>query len=184
MGKTKNLFMEDQERAAEEYLPQIPLHHKEGNEPKEGELPYSKVGDNFTAISNMIEQLTDVEHRVKEDDDYALDTLVALKTLEKVVKNIKDSVEEYALDEFDMYGEKTVKKRGHTIIKQEGRGRYNYSKYEGYMDKKKSLKEVEEKMKAAYKTNSTIVDEDTGEVIPPAEFNPGKTVLAVKEVKE
>ena len=41
-------------------------------------------------------------------------------------------------------------------------------------------KQLEEKMKAAYKTNSTIVDDETGEIIPPATYTAYSDSISVK----
>lgn len=168
MGKQKDLFMEMEQQQHEE----------------QGVLPQPKNEmNNWERITAIISDVMDVDHRVTEGEDDGIDTLIGLKQLSKVVSDAIKSVESEADTELDKYGQDKIQKRGFEVHRRSGAGKYTYHKYSGYMDLENKMKSLKEKMKAAHKTKSEMLDPETGEIIPAAEYTPGKTVIAVKEVK-
>jgi hypothetical protein len=59
-------------------------------------------------------------------------------------------------------------------------GRYDYSNYPTHTAYQNRLKSIENKMQAAYKSNATIIDEETGEIIPAAEYKQNKPSITIK----
>ena len=114
-----------------------------------------------------------LEGRVDPLDVYR--TLHQMKTeAEKGMKQILD----VTIDEFDKYGEKSLDKHGATF-KKASSGRYTYKHYDRWNEVNDERKEIEDKMKQAYK-GMTIVDEETGEQIPAADYTPNRESISVK----
>mgnify|MGYP000246858610 CR=1 FL=1 len=165
MKSNKDLFLEEQqEQALNSELP----------------TPPNKL-TNWERINNFTMSLIDIEHRVTEGEDDAIDTLIAIKELKKALDGVTSIVEDQADSELYDYGEDKIEKRGFVVQRQSGRGRYTYDNYEGYQKVKKSLKDIENKMKMAAKAGGDIHEEETGELIPPAEFKQYKTTIAIKK---
>jgi hypothetical protein len=107
------------------------------------------------------------------------------KKLSTITKDRK--IREIALEEFSKYPEKEGEYKGVKWIYKNGSGRYGYEHSEEWQKLKEQeekmselRKQLEEKMKAAYKTSSTIIDEETGEIIPPATYTAYSDSISVK----
>ena len=107
------------------------------------------------------------------------------KQVETLTKDKK--IKEMALEEFGKYPEGEGEFKGVEWRYKNGSGRYSYSHFEGWQklkeqeDKLAELRrQLESKMKAAHKTDSTIIDEETGEVIPPATYTAYSDSISVK----
>lgn len=142
----------------------------------EHRTPYQK-------LLELAEEIGYIADGVEEGKFDELDVHLGLKELESIVKDSKKKIEDYVLDEFDNYGEKEVEKHGKVISKVSGRGRYSYDHYQPYVKLNNERKDLETKMKSALKAGGGVVDEDTGEIVPPAEYSPGKETLRVTTKK-
>lgn len=109
----------------------------------------------------------------------ALKLYTELTELEKAIKDAKAEILEDAMTEFDKHGEKTVVLHGYEIAVTQS-GRYDYSSSSDWNTKKAELKDIETKMQAAYKSNSSVLDNDTGEVFEPASYKSNKASLRLK----
>ena len=112
----------------------------------------------------------------------ALELYSELSDLEKAIKAAKDEILEDAITEFEKHGAKSVKEYGFEISATQS-GRYDYSSNQTYMQLKNQMKDIEDKMKAAYSTQSTILDDNTGEVYEPASYKASKVSLKFKKLK-
>lgn len=117
---------------------------------------------------------------------------VKAKKLEKTIKTLTDNkkVKEMALNEAAKYPEKMGTFEGISWEYKVGSGRYDYSCSPSWVARKEQIdklaqlnKEEEEQMKMAYKmslSGKTMVDEDTGEVIPVPKFTAYSDSISVK----
>lgn len=117
---------------------------------------------------------------------------VKAKKLEKTIKTLTDNkkVKEMALNEAAKYPEKMGTFEGISWEYKNGSGRYDYSCSPSWVARKEQIdklaqlnKEEEEQMKMAYKmslSGKTMVDEETGEVIPVPKFTAYSDSISVK----
>lgn len=126
-----------------------------------------------------IESILDEMHNdVRNGDADALAVFGEMRRLEKTIKYISDLILPEAISEFEKYGEKTVKLSGFEFAKtQSGRYKFTHPRLEEIESEAKS---IQKKMQAAYNLGINVVDEDTGESYPPAEYTPSKISLSVK----
>jgi hypothetical protein len=99
--------------------------------------------------------------------------------LKKAAKAAKESILEMALFERKKYPETMLKLYGKNIYIIQS-GTYKYDHYDDWNKIKTKLETIQENMKLslqAWKKGQTIVDEDTGEVIPPASYKSSKESL-------
>ena len=80
--------------------------------------------------------------------------------------------------EFERHKQKTVKHLGCDITISAS-GRYSYNHSPEWTNLNKERKELEKKMQAAYKTKLDLVDNETGEIIPMAEYTPNVKSLRI-----
>jgi len=62
-------------------------------------------------------------------------------------------------------------------------GRYEYKSNHNYLRLRKEIKQLEEKMKIALAENTILIDRETGEVFPPAEYIPNKISIKITKKK-
>lgn len=105
-----------------------------------------------------------------------LDAWASLKVLEEAIKQAKDRIKDAAIDELAKYGP-TATINGAKLTKYNGRRFYDYSHNPDWQQLKSKMEEVERKMKIAI--NDTIVDEETGEVVPPAKVTHSSETISV-----
>jgi hypothetical protein len=137
----------------------------------------------YQKLLELAEEIGYIADGVEEGKFDELDVHLGLKELEEIVKASKKKIEEHVLDEFDKYGEKEIEKHGKVISKVSGRGKYSYDHYEPYVKLNNERKDLETKMKSALKAGGGVLNEDTGELVPPAEYSPGKESIRVTTKK-
>lgn len=113
-----------------------------------------------------------------------LEVYTKLKTIQEFVGVCLDEIKGVALDELDKYGKGGTSKFGIPLISKSNGKKYKFDHHEGWCEINDQVvawtekqKDLEKKMKNAIGT-AGIVDEDTGEVIPPAVVaSEGKTTI-------
>lgn len=113
-----------------------------------------------------------------------LEVYTRLKTIQEFVSGCIDTIKDDALDELDRHGKDGAKIFGIPLIQKNSGKKYGFDNYDGWTeidDKIKDLTEqrktLEKQMKGAIGT-AGIIDEDTGEVVPPAQVvSEGKTII-------
>ena len=108
----------------------------------------------------------------------ALEAYKILTEAEKLIKEVKASILDQAIDEYEKYGEKTVEYNGFKISKTQS-ARYDYKHIAAWADLKGQLTNVEELAKLAEKQGKAIVL-DTGEFVDPAKKTYSKESLSFK----
>ena len=119
-----------------------------------------------------------IKQDVEEGTIDALEAYVMLKTIEKELKESLDIVKEHALVEAEKYGEKTFDAFGAEIGVKNGAGRWDFKKLEWWKVYQLEQESAKEAFKMSEKGQKLITED--GEVIEPAIYIPGKTVLSIR----
>lgn len=136
-------------------------------------------------INEIQQTLQDAVTVAKDGLTSPMQVYAELSTLEKICKELKDEIKPDAMNEFQKYGQKTVKHGMFEISKTAG-GRYTYpDDFVTYQRSVKEVKNLEKLMQQVYNgiksgTNAVIVHEETGEVIPAATYVASEESLAIK----
>ena len=118
-------------------------------------------------------QIQNIVNSVDGGNTNPLEAFIFLNFMQKVADAAKKQLLDDAISEAEKYPEKETSLYEAVVTVKNGAGRYKYPDY---------IKEAQEQHKAAYKAKkdgNTIVD-DNGEIIEPAEFTPGRTILNIK----
>jgi hypothetical protein len=132
-----------------------------------------------------------VSQRVLSGDEDALEVFIKAKALEQVAKNIISEVKSAATDEAERYSKADSKMMGCEFVVKNGATTYSFDHDEEWSNIDSKIKELtamrkerEKKMIDAM-NYAEVVDDETGEVIPPAEVKKGSgSVLTVTIPKE
>lgn len=135
---------------------------------------------------NSIPAIIDnVISEVKNGNIPALPSYIKSKRLSKQLDRLDKEIKENALEEASRYSEKNGVIDGVAWEYKNGSGRYTYScsdTWNQLNEQKKKIealmKEEEEKMKLAYKTDGELVID--GEIIPKPKFTPYSDSISVK----
>ena len=122
----------------------------------------------------LAEQLSD---QVLDGNKDPLEAWGELKMLEDAIKKAKDLIRDPAIEELAKYGPSTMM-NGVKLTKYNGKRTYKYDHNDDWSELKSKMQDVERKMKIA--VNDTIVDEETGEVIPPAKVVYSSETISVE----
>lgn len=108
------------------------------------------------------------------------DAFAFFSAVEKTIGEGKRSVLDKAIEEV----EEPYEAFGLRIESRSGAGRYTYDDA-SYLSAKAKLKQMETLRKQAYKIReeATIIDPETGEIVPPARYTQGKVALYVTKPK-
>jgi len=130
----------------------------------------------------------DITNVIDSGEINPLDVLLCIRGFEKVIKNIKDNLNDLAIDELDKYSEKDIKYKGATLNKVNTGVKYDYSNCgdEEYV----SLKTKETTVKNDIKSRETFLKSltamtslnnlDTGEMMEI--YPPSKTSTTTAKV--
>ena len=116
----------------------------------------------------MIKEAQRLLSKAKSGDLNALSVMGELRMMEKALKGILKEVEPLAALEADNYAEPTFNVGKFTITKRNGGRVFKYDNIQAYSEAKANLKSIEERAKqaySAYEKGSSMVDNETGEVI-------------------
>lgn len=112
-----------------------------------------------------------------------LEIYIQLKEIEKTLADCIGSIQPQAIEEaYSKYSEKSFDLLGATVEKKTASGKWQYNVSNEYEALKDKIKKLEEVYKLSYQSNlkgSTIVDEATGEIVPPAVYTPGKETISI-----
>jgi len=109
------------------------------------------------AINNIVDL-------VKNGELNGLDAFAAFKKLEKLFDEAKKAIERYASDEADKYNEKTFKLNNVEFSKRQGYAQYDFEADVVYHNLKHKLKQREDLLKLAIKSDEPIYDHEGVEV--------------------
>jgi hypothetical protein len=123
---------------------------------------------------------------LKQGTTDALPIYAELKEVEKSLKSAIEQVYEFAIEEAENHGTKQFETKGFAFEVRNGRATYSFDHLPEWKESKDFIKEMEQKHKDAAKMadkGQTMVDDDTGEQITPAQVKYSKDVLIAKRLK-
>lgn len=129
-----------------------------------------------------MEKLKKLKDNATMGYDCPLRVLAEIKKAIDTLTKYKEELLEDAIAEREKYQEKEYV-LGDFGISFHNSGKYDYSNNADWVKLKAEMKEIEEKMQLAFKTNATIIDDETGEVYSPASFKANKKSLIFKYLK-
>lgn len=112
-----------------------------------------------------------------------LDAFAVFKKMEKLFNEAKKTIDNYAIEEAEKYGNKSFEYNGQKFEVRDGAKRYSFKDIEEWKIANENLKNIEEKYKTAYKNNKiglSALDEETGEVLQVPTVTNNKSSLIVK----
>ena len=132
-----------------------------------------------------IKQITDycntLAAQVVDGDAYALKALATLNDMAQAIANAQERVKEYAMKEADTYEGNKFVFAGRTFTKVPARQMVKYDHVPQWKELAEKRKRIEQLSLQAAKTfGVTIVDDETGEVIEPAQITYTKPSISVK----
>lgn len=132
--------------------------------------------DNSLYLSSALYDIATIKENAIEGKMNAIEAYVQLKTLEKVIKEAMDKVQELAIDEGLKYNQKSFVAYGATVEMKSAPSRWDYSKCMQVQHLSAKLKTMQELSQLA--VNSKMYDED-GLLIEPASKIEGKQSIAI-----
>lgn len=131
-------------------------------------------------MTNINLTLSEFIQSVIDGNANPLEAYIHLKKIEKHLKGAFECVEPMAFQEAGKWSEKTFTYKGAEIQKKNAAGKWDFTNVSLYKESQKRLKQIEELAKVAAKGCATVVDETSGEVVEPAIYNEGKSIISVK----
>jgi hypothetical protein len=114
----------------------------------------------------------------------ALQSYIELKRYADDMAKYLEALKDQAVNEFnDQYGGREQTIHGATVSRHSS-GRYDYSGISEWKQTKDKLTLLERTAQMAYKAGGSVVDELTGEVIPPAKYIANRDSISIKFAKE
>ena len=132
--------------------------------------------DNSLYLSSAIYDIATIKENAIDGKMNAIEAYVQLKTLEKVIKEAIEKVQELAIDEGLKYNQKSFVAYGATVEMKSAPSRWDYSKCMQVQHLSAKLKTMQELAQLA--VNSNMYDED-GLLIEPATKIEGKQSIAI-----
>jgi hypothetical protein len=132
--------------------------------------------DNSLYLSSAIYDIATIKENAIDGKMNAIEAYVQLKTLEKVIKEAIEKVQELAIDEGLKYNQKSFVAYGATVEMKSAPSRWDYSKCMQVQHLSAKLKTMQELSQLA--VNSKMYDED-GLLIEPASKIEGKQSIAI-----
>jgi hypothetical protein len=131
-------------------------------------------------MTNINQTLIDLTQAVIDGNADPLEAYIHLKQIEKHLKGAFECVEPMAFQEAGKWTEKTFTYKGAEIQKKNAPGRYDFTNVSLWKEAEKRKKQIEELAKVAAKGGATVVDELSSEVVEPAIYTDGKSIISVK----
>jgi hypothetical protein len=116
---------------------------------------------------------------VLDGEKDALKLFLDLKTISEICESAKSQILEIAIKEIPE-DVKTYEKFGAKFSRTQS-GRYDYSEIPQIQKLEIESKRLQKLSQAAYKLHTEIPDPETGEMIPPANYNPNKISISIKQ---
>lgn len=118
---------------------------------------------------------------VEAGDISALRAFASASDLQRLCSDALEKIKPYALKDAEAFNESTFTEAGRKFTKVPSRRMVKYDHIPQWADLKTKQSRIEKlALTAALEFGATIVDDETGEVIPPAELNYTKPSISVK----
>ncbi len=127
---------------------------------------------------------SDIANEVESGTRYALSAAVLLKRMHEDLEAAYSAVRKRAYEEYLNYGGEEITIDGAKVTKYSGRTTYDFKDLPHWRKLEKAKRDYEEQVKYATRMmmerSETVVDEDTGEIIPVAESRTGEDSISIK----
>jgi len=155
---------------------------KQVNQPKKKEMNYNPKPIEREKIEDAMMYMID---QVEKGNTEAVQTFLDLRQIEQIAKYCQKQIEEQTIAEVnDNHGRID---RGNLIIEaRSSAGRWKFTD-DGHAALKQQLKDAEELRKQAHKLHlkgSEVIDPETGEIVPPADYTPGKETIFISKARK
>lgn len=129
-------------------------------------------------------QIRELENKALDGEIDELHAYIECSKIKSMAESSMKNLKQYALSEFEKYGEKTVDAYGCQIQKSQS-GRYSYNHLSSWVDLNGQIKAIEKQSQEAYKQSEKGIDliDENGEIIPPAEYKSNEESLKIKIIK-
>ena len=125
--------------------------------------------------------LNDLLASVEDGEVSALATFAQISDISRLVNDVMEKVKNVAIAEAEAWQEASFTEYGRKFTKVPPRRMVKYDGVPQWQDLTARRKRIEElALVAATKFGATIVDDETGEIIPPAEISYSKPSISVK----
>ena len=153
-----------------------PKEVKQVKQPKKKEMNQPNTYEEVMA--NMVTE-------IEEGNESALQAFLSFRNIEKVAKDCMKQIEHLALEELSDHNGRL--EQGDIVVEsRSSAGRWKFTD-EGHAALKQQLKDAEELRKQAHKLHlkgSEVIDPETGEIVPPADYTPGKESIFISKARK
>jgi hypothetical protein len=122
---------------------------------------------------------------IEEGNESALQAFLSFRNIEKIAKDCMKQIEHLALEELSDHNGRL--EQGDIVIEsRSSAGRWKFTD-DAHAELKQQLKDAEELRKQAHKLHlkgSEVIDPDTGEIVPPADYTPGKESIFISKARK
>lgn len=131
------------------------------------------------------EVMANMVNEIEEGNESALQAFLSFRNIEKVAKDCMKQIEHLALEELSDHNGRL--EQGDIVVEsRSSAGRWKFTD-EGHAALNQQLKDAEELRKQAHKLHlkgSEVIDPDTGEIVPPADYTPGKESIFISKARK
>lgn len=136
-------------------------------------------------LNTCEEAMANMVNEIEENNESALHAFISFRNVEKIAKECQKQIEHLALKELSDHNGK-LEQDDIIIEARSSAGRWKFPD-DGHAALKKQLKEAEELRKQAHKLHlkgSEVIDPETGEIVPPADYTPGKESIYISKARK
>ena len=131
------------------------------------------------------EVMANMVTEIEEGNESALQAFLSFRNIEKVAKDCMKQIEHLALEELSDHNGRL--EQGDIVVEaRSSAGRWKFPD-EGHAALTQQLKDAEELRKQAHKLHlkgSEVIDPETGEIVPPADYTPGKESIFISKARK
>ena len=129
-------------------------------------------------------QIWSLHNDVMEGNINPLSARLALKALAEQLDEVIDAVHVLAVQEAEKHPGKQFDFEGFVIEKRAGTSRWSFPDFTPYSQAKARAKGLEDLMKQVRHSGVSLVDAETGEIVPAADLTYTKETIAIKGGKK
>ncbi len=142
-----------------------------------------KAKSDLQSVNTLSSLITNIVNAVEDGWLDPSDAFISFRNAEKLIKGAMTMINDQVIDQIDTG--QPVEIGDQKLEVRNGAGRWTFTD-DDHNDLKVKLKAMEDDRKQAYKMHlngQVMVNQMTGEIIPPAEFTPGKRTIFMSKKK-
>jgi|DEB0MinimDraft_10_1074344.scaffolds.fasta_scaffold113718_2 hypothetical protein len=152
---------------------------------KQGREAKNQKGKKMNQPNTYEEVMANMVIEIEEGNESALQAFLSFRNIEKVAKDCMKQIEHLALEELSDHNGRL--EQGDIVIEsRSSAGRWKFTD-DAHAALKQQLKDAEELRKQAHKLHlkgSEVIDPETGEIVPPADYTPGKESIFISKARK